>query len=209
MRKRIYEAGQRFSSLEIIEAYKVNDGNRWMHLVLCDCGNARLVGGSDLKQGKVKTCGCRRWDSVTTHGMTNTAEYKIWASMIQRCTNSSSRAYKNYGGRGVSVSGDWLSFELFINDMGVRPERNMTLERVNNSKGYSKENCVWADRFQQARNTRNRADNKTGFRGVSVKGDKFIANHQRNNKRAYLGSFDTAEEANQAIQNYKESKDYE
>lgn len=88
------------------------------------------------------------------HGMKHTGVYGVWCAMISRCTNSDNPAYKDYGGRGITVSGRWGWFSSFYADMGVRPD-GATLERVDNNKGYSKENCVWADRTAQGRNKRN------------------------------------------------------
>ncbi len=79
--------------------------------------------------------------------------YWIWSTMIQRCTNTNNKWYKNYGGRGVFVCARWRIFENFLEDMGYRPE-GMSLERINNNDGYHKDNCIWADRVAQARNRR-------------------------------------------------------
>ena len=105
---------------------------------------------------------------------------------------------------GIGVCDNWSVFDSFIDDMGFRPSNKHTIERVDNSKGYSKENCTWATRYMQSVNTRVRSDNKTGFRGVSIRGRKFQASVQRNKKRVCVGVFSSAEEANQSIINYLE-----
>lgn len=79
-------------------------------------------------------------------------EYHSWASMWQRCTNPSRRSYEYYGGKGVTVCPEWKDFTVFLADMGARPP-NTSLDRVDVSGGYSKENCRWADSVTQARNS--------------------------------------------------------
>lgn len=87
-----------------------------------------------------------------THRMSGTKVYKVWASMKDRCLNTSSADYHRYGGRGLTISEDWKIFENFYRDMGE--PNGLTLERRENSKGYSKENCIWATRAKQNINKR-------------------------------------------------------
>lgn len=81
-------------------------------------------------------------------------EYEIWAGLKSRCLNKKNKLYPYYGGRGIKVCSRWLDFNNFISDMGFRP-KDKTLDRIDNSMGYNKENCRWASKAEQSRNKRN------------------------------------------------------
>jgi hypothetical protein len=87
------------------------------------------------------------------HGKRRTAVYGVWSSMLSRCQNQNDKAFQNYGGRGIGVCARWQEFKNFLADMG-EPPSGLSLDRVDNSLGYSPENCRWATRVDQSRNRR-------------------------------------------------------
>jgi hypothetical protein len=90
-----------------------------------------------------------------SHGSSYTAEYRAWCNMKTRCTNSKSKDYRHYGARGITVCERWLSsFVNFLADVGQKPGRGYTLERINNSRGYEPGNVRWATRKEQGLNQR-------------------------------------------------------
>jgi hypothetical protein len=128
----------------------------------CECDTIKTIGGAVLRDGRSQSCGCRKIDIVVTrstkHGHSPSEggvsrTYSTWAGMVQRCTDSNQRAWKNYGGRGIRVCERWLKFENFLADMGEKPE-GRTLERTENDGNYEPGNCVWATPGEQSRNRR-------------------------------------------------------
>lgn len=125
----------------------------------CNKTNEKQVGHAKLQE----SCGCQKGRLISEaaagnkrrlkHGMKDLKIYKIWAAMVQRCSNPTCRDYKHYGGRGIAVCSRWLAFEAFFADMGERPD-GCSLDRIDNSRGYEPENCKWSTKSQQQRNTR-------------------------------------------------------
>lgn len=121
---------------------------------ICQCGNITPVRSNNLMSGNTISCGCKATQNALKHGMEGSSTYNIWHAMRSRCSNKNVPHYHRYGGRGITVCDRWMnSFEHFLADMGERPQ-GMSIERVNNNKGYSPGNCKWATSKEQGRNQR-------------------------------------------------------
>lgn len=131
-------------------------------LCKCECGTFTTKHGRYLRDGDTQSCGCIEKEELpkrmTIHGRTGTTEYASWQGMKSRCYNENSEKYPDYGARGIKVCDRWLnSFQNFLDDMGVKPSRNHTLDRFpNNETGdYEPSNCRWGTSKEQTRNKRN------------------------------------------------------
>jgi hypothetical protein len=159
-------SGQRFGRLVAVER-AANSGtgttskSRWK--CICDCGGTSEVYASALRGYLTKSCGCIRHENAQSvgrrggpnyrHGQSNSRTWRIWSSMIQRCSDPNHKSFPAYGGRGILVCERWKTFENFFEDMGEIPD-GLTIDRIEVDNGYQPGNCRWATWEEQANNKR-------------------------------------------------------
>jgi hypothetical protein len=153
--------GQVFGRLTVLERLGSHKG-RVSWLCTCQCGSFHETNTYALTGGHTQSCGCWKAEcnrlALLRHGHASRANglsptYRSWQGMVNRCTNAADKSYKDYGGRGIGVHPSWRLFDNFFRDMGEKPP-GKSLDRRDNEKNYSPNNCRWANKVQQARNTR-------------------------------------------------------
>lgn len=167
--------GQRFGKLIVVKyIYSDNHGETYW-LCKCDCGNEIIVKRTNLRSGNTKSCGCLHSDVLAkrneTHGLSKTRQFSIWQSMIQRCYNPNTKFYERYGGRGITIYDEWKNdFKAFY-DWSLQNgyQDNLTIDRIDNNKGYEPTNCRWSTQKEQC-------ENRSTTRLFEVNGQVYSAN---------------------------------
>lgn len=162
-RARLDLTGNRYGRLVVLEpipdhALRRNIDGFLCHAWLCQCkcGNRVTIETNKLRSGNTKSCGCYRREFTTSkntiHGHSRRGAYTSWLGAKARCTKTTNRAWRHYGGRGITMCAAWVNdFRAFLHDMGERPLGH-SLDRINNAKGYEPGNCRWATSRQQSQN---------------------------------------------------------
>ncbi|EIA1382395.1 hypothetical protein K6760_001814 [Escherichia coli] len=165
--------GEKYGYLTIIKETKApshikTKGLRYF-LCSCECGVVKSISMGSLRSGAVVSCGCYHKKKITKlhNGKPITAYsgYSSWTSMLDRCRNPACNDFPHYGGRGITVCDEWSNPVNFAHDMGEKPKW-FSIERIDNNKGYSPDNCRWANATEQGRNKRN--NHKVVVSGESV-----------------------------------------
>ncbi len=168
----------------------------------CQCGLVKVMAVGLLLQKRSAHCReCAEYPNNVRHGKSYTRLHSIWCGMRWRCNGS--RPHPEYGGRGIRVCAEWDSFEAFEEwALASGYAEDLEIDRKNPDGGYSPENCRWATRTQQMRNTRKRRDAKTStYKGVSLHSQnttRWVAQIGISRRTTYIGSFPTEIEAAKA-----------
>lgn len=152
--------GQRYGMLVVIGEHHRSEKGVYYWNCQCDCGNTSVVSGGNLRCGKSKSCGCLaakcKPPKIVKHGMSRTKLHHIWVSMKQRCTNPNDANYDRYGGRGITVCDEWQDDFVAFRDWALANgyvEGKFDLDREDNDKGYSPDNCRFISHLDNLRNT--------------------------------------------------------
>lgn len=152
--------GKKFNRLTALRFHGINNQRLATFVCVCECGNEGVYVGRSLRNGNTKSCGCLQREVLDArsrkHGMSPrgsvASEYSIWIGIKNRCHPE--HGHPRYGLRGISVCAEWReSFEAFYADMGPRPSKRHSIDRIDNDGNYEPGNCRWATKQQQGRNT--------------------------------------------------------
>ncbi|MDU4448437.1 MAG: AP2 domain-containing protein [Staphylococcus lugdunensis] len=201
--------GKTFNHLTIVEYAGKNKHKKKLYKCKCNnCGNEKVMIGTEVKNGYSKSCGCLTKQNLKRkHGMIGTPIYKKWKTIKGRCFNPNASNYKWYGERGITMCKEWKNdFSKFYEDVGDIPFEGAELDRIDNNGNYEPNNVRWVDHRTNS-NNRRKYHNKTGYTGVTYKPElnKYQAQLYKNKEFIYLGVFETAEEAYKAYLKAKEN----
>lgn len=168
--------GNKYGKLLVLKSLYYKGNHNTEVFCRCDCGKELSRIASHIISGLIVSCGCERTNVITVRNRKHdhakrhkkSKEYRTWEDINKRCRDSNNQVY---GGKGISVCPEWQeSFENFLKDIGTCPDIKYSIERLDNSLGYSKENCIWANRSTQSAHRGRQKNNSSGY--IGVKWDK-------------------------------------
>lgn len=163
--------GKHLNSLTALRSTGVKSNNGdFIWEFICDCGGTCTTTIGSFNSGKTTSCGCAVIKSAknrdTYHGMSATTEYKTWLKMKERCSNPNDVEYPFYGAVGINYCEEWKDFRVFIKDVGLKPNKSFTLDRIDLALNYNKDNCRWASKYVQNRNKKGQKGTSSSYKGV-------------------------------------------
>lgn len=164
--KKRYSVNPKIGRLTVVGIFR--DGDKIRVKCRCECGSETSPQISNIRNGHTRSCGCLQKTHRMIHAQTcgrfkNSKQYRAWCAMRSRCLNANNPQYKDYGGRGIKICERWNDYLNFESDIGEPNSPLMSLERVDNDKGYCPENCRWATKAEQN-------DNKQNTRRIQYRG---------------------------------------
>lgn len=195
--------GQVFGRLTIEEFAGFSEARRGRFNCTCSCGKKLIVQWDNLRTGNTRSCGCLESELLVArnlkHGMADTPLFFIWQALRKRCYYKKDPGYVNYGARGISVCDEWQEEFLPFYEWAMAHgyAAGLQLDRRDNDKGYSPENCRFITRVRNMHNTQLLSRNNTsGYRGVSLVRGTYVAHVNSSlGPHLYKSGFKTAEEA--------------
>ena len=168
-------SGQTFGRWTVVDKAENRSGRVHWNCV-CSCGNRNSVASVSLTLGNSVSCGCFNKEGTIarclSHGHANggngTRTYNCWRNMKARCSNPNNHKWPDYGGRGITYCTEWETFAGFLADMGECPSGEHSIDRIDNSGNYAKDNCKWSNNYEQANNTRGNTNLTHDGRTMSV-----------------------------------------
>ena len=195
-------SNERYGKLTTIKRVGTSKTGSALWECACDCGGSKEYSSFSLRQGDAKSCGCL----LESHGEARTRLYRIYQKMKDRCLNTKHKQYFDYGGRGIQICEEWLSSYIKFRDWALtagykeKTHLEMSIDRIDNDKGYSPSNCQWADRSFQTYKQRMHSNNTSGKTGVTwvKRNSTWMSRIRKQGEEVFLGYFPRLEDAIEA-----------